>query len=243
MADKRIIDLTLRTDFDETCNMPTRDGIQTWRVTGAQLLTFLKAELKAAGGSIPVGAVIGIQANLTGAYAIPGTGTVDDNGYMLCDGSSIPGGNSVSGSVPNLTDSRFLMGSTTAGTTGGVNTSSATSGGAASFNKTVMNSNQTAHSHAATNMRAAIDFFNTGNTVRARITTNSVAYTNNVEVDANLGTASSAGSNSSGPIITGSTDTTSVSWSSTTVNTTFTQPVVDENRPVFISTVYLMRVN
>ena len=41
MAQKRINDLQLRSDFDETCNFPTDDLVQTWRVTGAQILSFV----------------------------------------------------------------------------------------------------------------------------------------------------------------------------------------------------------
>jgi len=42
---------------------------------------------------------------------------------MYCDGSAIPAGNTLSGNTPNLTDDRFLMGSTTAGTSSAANNS------------------------------------------------------------------------------------------------------------------------
>lgn len=42
MAQKKITDLTLRSDFDTTCNIPVDDAVQTYRITGAQLLTFVK---------------------------------------------------------------------------------------------------------------------------------------------------------------------------------------------------------
>ncbi len=42
MAQKKITDLTLRSDLDITCNFPIDDAIQTYRVTGAQLMTFVK---------------------------------------------------------------------------------------------------------------------------------------------------------------------------------------------------------
>lgn len=41
MAQKKITDLQLRSDFDETCNIPVDDAAQTWRTTGAQLLAFV----------------------------------------------------------------------------------------------------------------------------------------------------------------------------------------------------------
>lgn len=45
MAQKKITDLTLRTNFDDTCNLPADDTSQTWRVTGAQMLTYFKAQI------------------------------------------------------------------------------------------------------------------------------------------------------------------------------------------------------
>lgn len=41
MATKKISDLTLRSDFDETCLLPVDDATQSWRVTGAQIQSFL----------------------------------------------------------------------------------------------------------------------------------------------------------------------------------------------------------
>lgn len=44
MAQKKITDLTLRSSFDETVNMPGDDTSQTWRVTGQQLLDFITSK-------------------------------------------------------------------------------------------------------------------------------------------------------------------------------------------------------
>ncbi len=41
MAQKRITDLTIRTNFDGTVNLPGDDTAQTWRVTGAQILAYI----------------------------------------------------------------------------------------------------------------------------------------------------------------------------------------------------------
>lgn len=41
MADKRITALTLRDDFDDTCNIPIDDTVQTYRVTGAQVADWI----------------------------------------------------------------------------------------------------------------------------------------------------------------------------------------------------------
>ncbi len=48
MAQKKITDLTLRSDFDETCNLPTDDTAQTWRVTGAQIFNYINSILRPA---------------------------------------------------------------------------------------------------------------------------------------------------------------------------------------------------
>ncbi len=45
MATKTIPDLQLRGDFDATCNIPVEDGVQTYRVTGQQVLDFHLAQL------------------------------------------------------------------------------------------------------------------------------------------------------------------------------------------------------
>jgi hypothetical protein len=65
------------------------------------------------------GEIKAIASNLTGSYSIPASGVVDANGYMYCDGSAIPASHTLSGNTPNLTDGRFLRGSTSAGSTGG----------------------------------------------------------------------------------------------------------------------------
>lgn len=44
MAQKKITDLTLRSDFDATVNLPGDDTSQTWRVTGQQILDFVKLQ-------------------------------------------------------------------------------------------------------------------------------------------------------------------------------------------------------
>lgn len=51
MATKKISDLSLRSDFDETCNLPADDASQTWRVTGEQMKAFI---LEADGSTLEV---------------------------------------------------------------------------------------------------------------------------------------------------------------------------------------------
>ena len=91
------------------------------------------------GSSIPLGVVVPIASNLVGTHAIPLAGVVDSSGWMYCDGSIIPDGNIVSGSVPNLTDGRFIRGFASSGTTGG------------SDSFTLTEANLPAHTHSTPN--------------------------------------------------------------------------------------------
>lgn len=76
-------------------------------------------------GIVPLGAIIAMTTGLTGAMSVPASGAVS-NGWMRADGSAIPGGNTVSGNTPNLSNSVYLRGSTTYGGTGGNNTTTLT---------------------------------------------------------------------------------------------------------------------
>ena len=71
-------------------------------------------------GLIPVGAVIPIMTHLAGALT-PGLPGVVTSGLMLCDGSAIPGGNTLAGTTPNMSNDAYLRGSTAAGNAGGAN--------------------------------------------------------------------------------------------------------------------------
>ena len=74
-------------------------------------------------GFVKPGMVLAVFSNITGAFAVPATGVVSE-GYQYCDGAAIPANHALSGNVPDLTDDRFIMGATSAGTTGGTNDSS-----------------------------------------------------------------------------------------------------------------------
>lgn len=45
MATKRISELSLRSNFDATCNLPVDDTLQSYRTTGEQLFTYLRSRL------------------------------------------------------------------------------------------------------------------------------------------------------------------------------------------------------
>lgn len=63
-------------------------------------------------GFIPLGGIVPIHSGITGAHSVPSAAAVDVDGFMICDGSTIPGGQTCSGSCPDLTDGRFLRGNT-----------------------------------------------------------------------------------------------------------------------------------
>jgi hypothetical protein len=70
---------------------------------------------------VPIGGLVAVASNYAGAFDSP-PGVVT-NGLILCNGDPIPAGNAISGNTPNLSDNRFIMGSTTsAGLSSGSNT-------------------------------------------------------------------------------------------------------------------------
>lgn len=83
------------------------------------IISFEEFDLAQPDTTMPLGSIIAIASNLSGSHTIPGTGVVDATGWMYCDGSTIPASQALSGTLPDLTDGRFLRGSTSSGTTGG----------------------------------------------------------------------------------------------------------------------------
>lgn len=77
-------------------------------------------------GLMPIGSVIATFPNLTGAYSTSATTAADTYGFVKCVGQTISDATSpMNGQVvPNINNSVFLQGSTTAGSTGGAATSS-----------------------------------------------------------------------------------------------------------------------
>ncbi len=70
---------------------------------------------------LPLGAIIPIASNLTGAWTAPASGVLKD-GMQLVDGAAIHGDAVLSGTLPNLANDVFIMGSTVGGSVGGSNT-------------------------------------------------------------------------------------------------------------------------
>ena len=222
-------------------------------------------------GTVPLGGIVPIMSNLTGAHAIPTTGTVDSAGWMYCDGSAIPAGNSVSGTVPNLTGERFLVGSTTAGTTGGANatnlshthTSAAHSHTMPTHKHTMGTHTHTsaAHTHSAGGYYAEIGVESSANQYiytkisgsspdtfvaerRYQFTgvgTSSTSTFNGTNV---VGTSSSTTPGSTGATDPGDTQTVDPgdTHSTTPSATGSSLSSSTNNRPLYISVQYLMRV-
>jgi len=74
-------------------------------------------------GILPVGAILPLMSNLTGITDVTATTAADANGFVVCGGQTISDASSpMNGEViPNINNDVFLMGSGTAGTTGGAN--------------------------------------------------------------------------------------------------------------------------
>lgn len=85
-------------------------------------------------GIIPVGAVVGLASNLTGV-SLPSS-FLELNGQTVSDAASPMNGVV----LPNISNSNFLMGSTTAGTTGGAASYAITEANIASHTHTIDNS-------------------------------------------------------------------------------------------------------
>lgn len=245
-------------------------------------------------GIIPVGTVFPIMENIAGATAIPGAGLVV-KGLMYCNGDPIPAGQTLSGNVPDLTNSNFLMGTTSggAGLTGGSNSSAHTHGYAHTHTNThahtITHSHSYAHTHTNTHTHeipsnhghssgtyAAEVWISGGDNVyvqhKSTPTYSSSAEANGSALGAASGSvgADVAGDSGNTSSIAGKNERTTSASSNSTTNsqsTSTTSPASDtysggssnsttnsqntdttggasitENRPVYLSTVYLIRV-
>lgn len=201
-------------------------------------------------GMVPVGTIIavsqGYHADATNGAFVGAADSIGD-GWQACDGSAIndaesPIWNAASRFVPDLTDSRFLQGAVTAGSTGGSNGGNATSGGSATFNRNTMNSSQSSHSHTSNNMIARITV-NSGWNIHYQQRSGASQWDATRMLNFSSSESGTAGDNlTEGADVEGTTSSTTVSWSSSTVTTSFTQPTVTNNRPLFVSTAYYIRI-
>lgn len=98
-------------------------------------------------GIVPVGAIIAIADSA--AWSLPGAGAVKD-GYALCNGQAFPAESNAafSGNMPNLSDDRFLQGSTSSGTVGGANTVTLVTDNLPAHSHTMAHTHSINHDHA-----------------------------------------------------------------------------------------------
>lgn len=101
MAQKKITDLTLRSDFDETVNLPGDDTSQTWRVTGQQILDFIQA-------SVPTTTV---QKKLSGSGTYTPTSGTQWIEVLMVGAGGGGGGSGTSGSSGETAGSSTTFGS------------------------------------------------------------------------------------------------------------------------------------
>lgn len=136
-ADGDILKVDVYSSMNVWDTLPASGGSVTGDLTVTGIIT--------GKGILPLGAIIPIASGLTNAYTLPTTGTVDSNGFVLCDGASFHGDCTLTGNAPTLTDGRFLRGNTH-GNTGGT-------GGADSV--ALAEANIPEHAHAYGNIAAS----------------------------------------------------------------------------------------
>ena len=193
-------------------------------------------------GIVPIGSVIAI-ANVA-VWSLPAAGQIKD-GFALCNGQAVPAGAHplLTGTLPDLSDERFLQGSTTSGSIGG-STSKTTTGITASFDKNVMNTNQNSHFHLL-----PFSFYGSADGSFSQLSTllnqnaNGVPYYGQVSI----GASGSALYNrdimlNPSNISAAKSSSETISWTSSTVNTTVTQGTISDIRPKYFNVVYVMRV-
>lgn len=83
MADKKITDLQLRDNVDETLNFSTDDGIQSYRVTAQQIKNFILSA-----GAV-IRSMIAETERIPIASVIPFAGTTAPAGYLMCEGQQV----------------------------------------------------------------------------------------------------------------------------------------------------------
>jgi hypothetical protein len=104
---------------DVLWKLPAADGSagQTLTTDGSKNLSWSGV---VGPGSVPLGAIIPIHDGAANA-SVPDAGVIDANGYQSCNGDPLGVGHGLGAGMPNvpdLTDDRFLMGTTLSGTTG-----------------------------------------------------------------------------------------------------------------------------
>ena len=193
-------------------------------------------------GAVPIGGIIAIGD--AGAWALPASGAIKD-GWALCNGQAKPVGSAagLAANLPDLTDDRFLNGSSSVGGTGG-SASKTTTGISATFQKSVMNTDQTAHFHKLPYLQITTSG---GTGLTYGYVTAAASGSSWYGTSSDSGNKWAVVSSSSTVVNTGTTDVVNsssetISWLSSTVVTSVTQGTISDIRPKYFNVVYLMRV-
>lgn len=206
-------------------------------------------------GANPLGSVIAI--GNVAAWTLPSSGAVK-NGYALCNGqtfASLPAGSyhsAFSGALPTINDSRFLMGSTAVGSTGGQNSTTLAVANIPQMSGAFTSGAQSAdHSHTFSGTTAGMN----ANVTHSHTTTANVTSGSAQQITAGaapshfgfnggaLGNGTSSTNTDHAHTYSGTTSGVSVGHThSTTVTLGTASPTALENRPTYFSVVYVMRV-
>lgn len=215
-------------------------------------------------GLLPIGSVLATFPNLSGAYSTSATTTADAYGFVKCGGQTIADATSpMNGAVvPNINNSIFLLGSTTAGTSGGAATASGVGAHTHTFTSTTAVANSS-HTHIFYHTHQWAHEATSGNFLYGKIasdaTSNAISSSDTDLMNANL--TAGAGSGTAGrntnttrdwyttgaTSAPGSTDganaaTAAPSATTTVAGTTDSSGTSFSILPPYISAVYLMRV-
>ena len=187
---------------------------------------------------VPVGSIQAISSNLTGSYPIPASGVVDALGWFRMDGTAIPAGNTLSGTPANMEDNRFLMGiSTTTGATGGANASDISHVHTTPSHTHVV----PAHSHGAGTYSAMIGETGAGKILKA----DGLFFVGDeISTTGALGGPTSSTANSTGAQVNGESETeAAVATAGATPTTDSGGDINHENRPLFFTVQYIIKVS
>ena len=201
-------------------------------------------------GIVPIGAVIALNPSLTGAYTTSSTTTADSNGWVLVEGQTINDATSPMDGVtlPDLTDARFLRGSTSSGSTGGSETFTLAETNLPAHVHSINHTHGTVaaenHTHTSGSLTAAIRIV--GDTIRMYTGSASGSFSGgaNIYMD---GTTNSDTSNwaGAGAVVKGTTDTENLAG----VDTAYTgnsgsvgSTTAVTHIPKYLNVVYVMRI-
>ncbi len=198
-------------------------------------------------GIVPVGGIIAIASNLTGAFPLPTSGT-SSRGWQVCDGAAVEAGGTLSGSVPTLDDNRFLQGSSSAGSSGGSNTSSITGTQNIDHRHTMAHTHQWIYRDSNGSMHSSLSSdpsrtsFNGGDTlVNQTFFSDQIAATSFMAVIASDGNFYTTGAIDAATG-TGSSAQTGTMTQNPTVNFSNASMNGGNNRPNYLTTIFLIRI-